>query len=77
MSWAAIGAIEIAGLFIEFVSGAAGAIILITGVVTGGTRALAILLGETPSQVEWMTAVGFAVGIAISLVVFALDLLWG
>ncbi|GEM_PF-5089750 len=77
MSWTAIGTIQIAGLFIDFVSGAAGAIILVTGVVAGAMRALAILVGGTPSQVEWMTAVGFSVGLAISLIVFTLDLFWG
>jgi hypothetical protein len=77
MSWTALGAIQIAGLFVDFVSGAAGAMVLITGVVAGAMRALAILLGGAPSQVEWMTAAGFAVGIAFSLIVFALDFLWG
>lgn len=77
MSWAAIGAIQIAGLFTDLVSGAAGVIVLVTGVFAGAMRALAILLGATPGQIEWMTAAGFAAGLGISLAVFALDLLWG
>jgi hypothetical protein len=77
MSWAVIGVIQIGGLFTDFVSGAAGIVILVTGVSAGTMRALAVLLDVTPSQVEWMTAAGFVTGICISLIVFVLDFLWG
>jgi hypothetical protein len=77
MSWTAIGATQIAGVFIEFASGTASTVAIITGVVAGATRALAILLGGTPIQVEWATAVGFAAGIGIFLFIFVLDFLWG
>jgi hypothetical protein len=77
MSWAVIGATQIAGLFLDLVSRVSGTIMLVTGMAVGGMRALAILLGATPGQVEWMTAVGFAAGIGISLAVFTLDFFWG
>ena len=48
-----------------------------TGIFAGAMRALAILKGSSPEQVEWMTAAGFTGGLAFGVLLFALDLVFG
>lgn len=69
--------LPIAGTFTELVSGAAGAVVVLTGLCAGGARACAILLGFPQERVEWMTALGFVVGAAIALLIVLVDVVWG
>jgi hypothetical protein len=76
MPWA-LFRLPIAGTFTELVSGAAGTVVVLTGLCAGGARACAILLSLPQERVEWMTALGFVVGVAIALLIILVDVAWG
>jgi hypothetical protein len=76
MPWA-LPKLPIAGVFTEVVSSASGTMIVVTGLFAGVARTLAILKGVPPDEVERMTAVGFALGAAVMVPVFIIDLVWG
>jgi hypothetical protein len=63
----------IAGVVVEIVSGAAGTMLLATGLLAGLLRALAVLKKFPAEQVEWLTAVGFAGGLAFGALILVLD----
>lgn len=63
-----------AGIVIDLVSGVAGAVIVLTGLLAGAFRALAILGESSPERVEWLTAVGFVAGMAIAGILLVMDL---
>jgi hypothetical protein len=46
----------------EFVNGAAGLVVVMSGLLAGVGRSLAILLGLSAKQVERVTALGFLAG---------------
>ena len=58
--------IPIAGVVIEIVSGAAGMAIVVTGLVATALRALAVLGESSHERVEWLTSLGFVIGIVLS-----------
>lgn len=69
--------IPIAGVVIEIVSSAAGMAIVVTGLVATALRALAVLGESSHERVEWMTSMGFVIGIVLSAFLLALDLVLG
>ncbi|HEX5712546.1 MAG TPA: hypothetical protein VFX85_04445 [Solirubrobacterales bacterium] len=73
----AVPALPISGVVIDVVSSAAGMAAVVTGLTATGLRALAVLGKSPQEQIEWLTSVGFASGIAISLLLFVFDLVVG
>jgi hypothetical protein len=55
----------------EFISGAAGVVVVLSGIFAGIARAYAVITGATPDEIERATAVGFVVGtvLAVALLV--------
>lgn len=72
MASAPLDALPLAVL-LEFVSGMAGAVLVITGVAAGGLRAWAVLTYQSNVQVEWATAVGFCVGATLAILIVVID----
>ncbi|HEY5708558.1 MAG TPA: hypothetical protein VIS51_04120 [Solirubrobacterales bacterium] len=60
----------------DLVSGAAGVVVVLSGVFAGIARAYAVLCGADPDRVERATAVGFLVGAALAVVLLIGDLMW-
>jgi hypothetical protein len=73
----ALPSLPISGVVIDVVSSAAGTAAVVTGLMATGLRALAVLGKSSQEQIEWLTSVGFASGIAISFLLFVLDLAVG
>lgn len=69
--------IPMAGIVIEIVSSAAGMAIVVTGLVATALRALAVLGESSHERVEWLTSMGFVIGIVLSALLLALDLVLG
>jgi len=67
----------IAGVVVDLISGAAGTMLVSTGLLAGAMRALAILRRSSAEQVELLTAAGFAAGLAFGTLVLVLDLVLG
>jgi hypothetical protein len=67
----------LAGLILEAVSGAIGTLLVSTGFVAGALRSLAVLRRYPAERVEWVTAAGFAGGLVLVLVIYAVDLAIG
>jgi hypothetical protein len=57
----------------EIVSSFAGAIVVMTGTFAGCARALAVLKELPRDRVEWMTAIGFVMGMAVTLLLVVVD----
>jgi hypothetical protein len=57
----------------EIVSRGAGTMVLITGVLAGCFRAGAVLRRATSERVEWLTAVGFACGVIVTILLVCVD----
>lgn len=53
----------------ELLNGAAGLVVVMSGVLAGVTRSLAILLGFSAERVERVTAIGFLIGAASATVI--------
>jgi stage V sporulation protein SpoVS len=66
-----------AGIFLDLVSRAGGAVVVSTGLVAGAMRALAILRGFAAERIEWMTAAGFAGGIVLAGLILVIDFAFG
>ena len=60
----------------ELVNGAAGLVVVLSGLLAGGTRSLAILLGSSSKRVERATALGFLAGAALAMAVLVGNLFW-
>jgi hypothetical protein len=60
----------------DLVSGAAGVVVVLSGVFAGIARANAVLIGASPGQVERATAVGFLAGATLAVLLLIGDLLW-
>jgi hypothetical protein len=59
----------------EFASGSAGTIMVVTAGFAGFARAGAVLRKLPDKRIEWATAVGFATGAAITLLLVCVDVL--
>lgn len=46
---------------------------MVTGAVAGAFRAWGVLAALEPERVEWLTAAGFAGGVAIAALILVLD----
>jgi hypothetical protein len=68
---------SIAGVVIEVVTSAAGMAIVVTGLVATALRTLAVLGESSHERVEWLTSMGFIIGIVLSALLLALDLVIG
>jgi hypothetical protein len=77
MSWVSLESPSIAGVVVEIISGAAGTLLVSTGLLAGAMRALAVLRRSPAEQVELLTAAGFAVGLAFGALILVLDLVLG
>ena len=62
-----------AGIVIDLVSGIAGTMILFTGLLAAVFRTFAVLAESPPERVETLTALGFLGGIAVTMMLLALD----
>jgi hypothetical protein len=67
----------LAGLIVEMVSGTIGTLLVSTGFVAGALRSLAVLRRYPAERVEWVTAAGFAGGLVLAVVIYAMDLALG
>jgi len=56
----------LAGLVLDLASDIAGSAVLFTGLVAAALRTIAVLAEMQPERVEWMTAVGFLVGMCFA-----------
>jgi hypothetical protein len=77
MSRVSLESPPIAGMVVDLISGAAGTMLVATGLLAGVLRALAILRKSPAEQVEWLTAVGFAGGLIAGALTLVLDLVLG
>jgi hypothetical protein len=77
MSWVSLESPPIAGVVVEIISGAAGTMLVSTGLLAGVLRALAVLSKFPAEQVEWLTAAGFAGGLVLGVLILVLDLVLG
>jgi membrane associated rhomboid family serine protease len=50
----------------DLVSGAAGVVVVLSGVIAGIARAYAVLIGASPDRIERATAIGFLIGAALA-----------
>jgi hypothetical protein len=57
----------------EFISGIAGSMVVVTGVAAGSARAWAVLRKSPHERIEWMTAVGFALGAVFTIAIVCID----
>ena len=63
-------------LLLEFVSNLGGSLLVVTGALAGALRAWAVLTESPPDRIEWMTALGFAIG-AMRMILFVfVDEVW-
>ena len=69
--------VPFAGLVIETVSSTVGMVLAVTGLAAGALRTLALLRGSSQDQVDWMTGVGFCIGVMFSSLVVLLDVAVG
>jgi hypothetical protein len=69
--------LPIAGIVVDFTSSIFGMILLLTGVVAGAFRTLAVLGRSSSERAEWLTALGFLGGVAVAGVLLALDAVFG
>jgi len=51
--------------------------LVVTGIFAGALRSLAVLGEAAPERIEWMTAVGFATGVAFATLLLLLDAVLG
>lgn len=58
----------------ELLNGAAGLVVVLSGLVAGTARSLAVILRFTSERVERLTAVGFLTGAAIAAAFLVIDL---
>lgn len=77
MSRVSLESPPIAGVVVDLISGAAGTMLVSTGLLAGAMRALAVLRRSSAEQVELLTAAGFAAGLAFGTLVLVLDLVLG
>jgi len=59
----------------DLVNGAAGLVVVLSGLVAAATRSVAILYGRSEKAVERATAVGFLAGAGIAVLVLGIGLL--
>jgi hypothetical protein len=77
MPWSSPHAIPLAGVYLEVVSSAVGPLVVSTGFCAATLRAAAMLRKLSAQRVEWMTAVGFTIGLLFGASILALDLVLG
>lgn len=61
----------------ELVNGAAGLVVVMSGLLAGVTRSLAILAGLPAEDVDRVTAMGFLAGAGVAMVMLSGELIWG
>jgi hypothetical protein len=66
-------AAPLASLVIDAISDAVGMTLVLTGLVAGAFRSLAVLGGASSDRVEWFMAVGFVGGCIFAAFVLLLD----
>jgi hypothetical protein len=54
-------------------AGSAGTVVVITGVLAGCFRAAAVLWRSSLDRVEWLTAIGFACGVILTILFVCVD----
>lgn len=69
--------IPLAGLVLDMASDIAGTAVLFTGLVAAGLRTIAVRADLQPERVEWMTAMGFLVGMCFAGVLVVFDVAMG
>jgi hypothetical protein len=60
----------------ELVNGAAGLVVVLSGLLAATARSVTILLGFSSEHVERATAVGFLTGAMVALTVLGGNLFW-
>jgi hypothetical protein len=60
----------------ELINEVAGLVVVLSGVLAGVTRSLAILRRSTTEAVDRATAVGFLAGAVFAVVILVASLLW-
>jgi hypothetical protein len=65
------------GLFVDGVVSILGVIVLITGLFAAAAREGAVLAGRSEKQTKRITAIGFYLGLAVSVLVLVIDAIWG
>jgi hypothetical protein len=69
--------IPLAGIVIDLVSGVAGTMILLTGLLAAAFRTFAVLVESPSERLEWLTAMGFLSGLTFAALLLALDVVLG
>ena len=64
-------------MVVDLISGAAGTMLVSTGLLAGVLRALAVLKKSPAERIEWLTAAGFAGGLIAGALTLVLDLVLG
>jgi len=64
-------------MVVNLISGAAGTMLVSTGLLAGVMRALAVLRRIPGERVELLTAAGFIAGLAFGTLILVLDLVLG
>lgn len=60
----------------ELINEVAGLVVVLSGVLAGVTRSVAILRGSAADAIDRATAVGFLAGAAFAVVTLVASLLW-
>lgn len=60
----------------ELVNGAAGLVVVMSGLFAGATRSLAILRGHPAEAVDRVTAMGFLAGAGVAMLILIGELIW-
>jgi hypothetical protein len=63
-------------LLLDLASNIGGSLLVVTGVFAGAARSWAVLTELPAVRVEWMTAMGFAVGAMITILFVVVDQIW-
>jgi hypothetical protein len=61
---------------LDDVSRLGGSLLVMTGVLAGAFRSWAILIKLPPDRIEWLTAVGFAVGVFVTILFVFVSPIW-
>jgi type IV secretory pathway TrbD component len=60
----------------EALNGAVGLVVVMSGLLAGVTRSLAILAGLSAKEVDRVTAMGFLAGAGVAMMMLSGELIW-
>jgi hypothetical protein len=63
-------------LLLEVSTHLGGSLLVVTGAIAGTLRTLAVLTKVSPDRIEWVTALGFAFGVMMTILFVFIDQVW-